>query len=108
MPDPIQLKSKATGAGEFRRQRWMYELTLFRYLIDAIVLSPSAVRGSHSITTVPVNAGANADAKALLRYLGRIYGKQILSGQQDQVSLDWVIQNVGKTPAILGLDFMGM
>ncbi|KAF2018085.1 glycoside hydrolase family 26 protein [Aaosphaeria arxii CBS 175.79] len=76
------------------------------YLVDAITLSPSAPRGPHKVTTKPVNKKANADAKALLKYLGSIYGKHILSGQQDQASLDWVTTNVGKTPAILGLDFM--
>jgi mannan endo-1,4-beta-mannosidase len=76
------------------------------YLIDAITLSPAAKRGPHKITMTPINKKANADAKALLRYLGSIYGKNILSGQQDQKSLDWVTQNVGKTPAILGVDFM--
>lgn len=76
------------------------------YLIDAISLAPAAKRGAHQITTTPVNKKANDDAKALLKYLGSIYGKNILSGQQDQASLDWVTQNVGKTPAILGLDFM--
>lgn len=76
------------------------------YLIDAITLTPSAARGPHKITTTPVNKNANADAKALLSYLGSVYGKNILSGQQDQASLDWVTQNVGKTPAILGVDLM--
>ena len=76
------------------------------YLIDAITLSPSAKRAPHQITTTPVNKNANADAKALLKYLGSIYGKNILSGQQDQASLDWVTTNVGKTPAILGSDLM--
>ncbi|EPS43163.1 hypothetical protein H072_2864 [Dactylellina haptotyla CBS 200.50] len=76
------------------------------YLIDAILLSPSVPRGPHSISTTPVNAAANSDAKALLKYLGSIYGNHILSGQQDQASLDWVTNNVGKTPAILGVDFM--
>jgi mannan endo-1,4-beta-mannosidase len=79
-----------------------------RYLIDAITLAPSAVRGPHKVTVKNVNSKANADAKALLKYLGSIYGKKILSGQQDQTSLDWVTTNVGKTPAILGVDFMGM
>ena len=76
------------------------------YLIDSIILSPSPKRGAHKITTQPVSPNANADAKALLKYLGSIYGKNILSGQQDQASLDWVTANVGKTPAILGLDLM--
>jgi mannan endo-1,4-beta-mannosidase len=69
-------------------------------------LSPAVARGPHQITTTPVNANADSNAKALLKYLGSIYGKNILSGQQDQASLDWVTNNVGKTPAILGVDFM--
>lgn len=76
------------------------------YLIDSIILSPSPKRGAHKITTTPVSPNANADAKALLKYLGSIYGKNILSGQQDQASLDWVTSNVGKTPAILGVDLL--
>lgn len=76
------------------------------YLIDAIVLSPSAKRPAHQVTTTPVNPAADSNARALLKYLGSIYGKKILSGQQDQPSFDWVVSNVGKTPAILGLDFM--
>ncbi|KAF2271452.1 mannan endo-1,4-beta-mannosidase-like protein [Westerdykella ornata] len=76
------------------------------YLVDAIGLQVSKQRGPHHITTIPVNKNANSDAKALLEYLGSIYGRNILSGQQDQASLDWVTQNVGKTPAILGLDLM--
>jgi mannan endo-1,4-beta-mannosidase len=76
------------------------------YLIDAISLSPSAQRAPHQISTTPVNPNANSDARALLRYLGSIYGKHILSGQQDQASLDWVTTNVGKSPAILGVDLM--
>ncbi|CBX90939.1 hypothetical protein IAQ61_002409 [Plenodomus lingam] len=76
------------------------------YLIDAITIAPSAPRPPHNISTTPVNPKANADAKALLSYLGSIYGKNILSGQQDQASFDWVKQNIGHTPAILGLDLM--
>jgi mannan endo-1,4-beta-mannosidase len=76
------------------------------YLIDRITLSPSAEKPAHNITTTPITPAANADAKALLTYLASIYGKNILSGQQDQASLDWVVANVGKTPALLGLDFM--
>lgn len=76
------------------------------YLIDAITLAPSPPRAAHKVTTTPVNKSANSDAKGLLKFLGKIYGKRILSGQQDQASLDWVTQNVGKTPAILGVDLM--
>nr|AXG24385.1 endo-1,4-beta-mannanase [Westerdykella sp.] len=76
------------------------------YLIDAITLAPSNGTGPHQVTTTPVNKNANSDAKALLKYLGSIYGKNILSGQQTQESVDWITKNIGKTPALLGLDFM--
>ncbi|CAI6332666.1 unnamed protein product [Periconia digitata] len=76
------------------------------YLIDAITLAPSAERAPHNVTTTPINPNANAPAKSLLKYLGSVYGKNILSGQQDPASLEWVTQNVGKTPAILGVDMM--
>lgn len=56
---------------------------------------------------MPVDPEANADATALLQYLGSIYGKNILSGQQDAASLKYVEQLTGKTPAVLGLDLMG-
>ncbi|KAH7110882.1 mannan endo-1,4-beta-mannosidase-like protein [Dendryphion nanum] len=76
------------------------------YLIDAITVTPSAARGPHKITTTPVNPKANADARKLLKYLGSVYGKKILSGQQGQASTRWVETNVGHTPAIIGLDFI--
>ncbi|KAF1913450.1 mannan endo-1,4-beta-mannosidase-like protein [Ampelomyces quisqualis] len=76
------------------------------YLIDAITLARSASRGPHNITPRPVNKNANDDAKALLKYLRKVYGKKILSGQQDQASLDWVTNNTGSTPAIIGVDLM--
>ncbi|KAF3039813.1 hypothetical protein E8E11_002747 [Didymella keratinophila] len=51
------------------------------YLIDSIILSPSPKCGAHKIATQPVSPNANADARALLKYLGSIYSKNILSGQ---------------------------
>lgn len=110
-PGRIRFRFRTTGAGKTslssgEEQVESDRAKSFRYLIDAITLSPAAARGPHQITTTPVNPSADANAKALLKYLGSIYGKNILSGQQDQASLDWVTTNVGKTPAILGVDFM--
>ncbi|KAK2774965.1 hypothetical protein FQN52_004093 [Onygenales sp. PD_12] len=76
------------------------------YLLDAITLTPSAPRPPHDITTTPVSPNATADAKALLAYLGSTYGSKIISGQQDLESLNWITENIGKTPAILGVDLM--
>ncbi|KAI1284000.1 carbohydrate-binding module family 35 [Xylaria sp. FL0933] len=76
------------------------------YLMDYIAVSPSAPRPPHNVTPSLSNPNANAAAKALYGYLNSIYGKNILSGQQDPMWLDWVTQNVSKTPAVLGVDFI--
>ncbi|KAI0813223.1 carbohydrate-binding module family 35 [Xylaria sp. FL0064] len=76
------------------------------YLIDYIAVSPSAPRPPHNVTPSLGNPNANTAAKALYEYLVSIYGKNILSGQQDPMWADWVTQNVGKTPAVLGVDFI--
>ncbi|KAJ4290794.1 Mannan endo-1,4-beta-mannosidase man26A [Collariella sp. IMI 366227] len=56
------------------------------YLIDSITLTPSSPRPAHQINESPVNAAADSGAKALYKYLRSIYGKKILSGQQE---LSW-------------------
>lgn len=76
------------------------------YLIDDITLAPSAPRSPHNISTIPVNKDANQDAKPLLKYLERVYEKNILSGQQDQASSDLVTNNTSISPATFGVDFM--
>ncbi|KAI1171894.1 carbohydrate-binding module family 35 [Nemania sp. FL0916] len=76
------------------------------YLIDYISVTPSAPRAPHSVTPTLSNPNADAGATALYQYLTSIYGKNILSGQQDAVWADWVTQNVGKTPAVLGVDLI--
>ena len=75
-------------------------------MIDAITVTPSAARGPHQVTTTPVKPNANADARQLLKYLGKVYGNNILSGQQGQAATRWVETNVGHTPALIGLDFI--
>lgn len=79
-----------------------------RYLIDSIELSPSPPRGPHDISPAPVNENANADALALYDYLSSVYGENVLSGQQDISMVNWVEENVGVAPAILGVDLMGV
>lgn len=41
-----------------------------------------------------------------MTFLVNNYGSKYISGQQDPASLSWVETNIGKTPAILGLDFI--
>lgn len=61
---------------------------------------------------VPVDANANAKTQAIYTYLKSIWGKKILSGQQDLTwkdSIDMaerVHTDTGKYPAIMGYDFM--
>ncbi|EAQ93088.1 hypothetical protein CHGG_01323 [Chaetomium globosum CBS 148.51] len=76
------------------------------YLIDSITLTPSAPRPAHDINPSPVNPSANADAIALYSYLRSIYGKQILSGQQELSYADWIAEQTGKTPALVSVDLM--
>ena len=77
-------------------------------MIDAITLSPAPPRGPHDISPAPVNPNANADALALYDYLLTVYGENTLSGQQEIAMANWVEENVGAAPAILGVDFMGV
>ncbi len=76
------------------------------YLIDSITVTPSAPRAAHQINTALVNANANSNANALYKYLRSIYGKKILSGQQELSYADWINTQTGKTPALVSLDFM--
>ncbi|KAG7292869.1 Mannan endo-1,4-beta-mannosidase man26A [Staphylotrichum longicolle] len=76
------------------------------YLIDSITLTPSAPRPAHQINASPVNAAADANAKALYKYLRSIYGKKILSGQQELSYANWIAQQTGKTPALVSVDLM--
>ncbi|KAL1843477.1 hypothetical protein VTJ49DRAFT_1348 [Mycothermus thermophilus] len=76
------------------------------YLIDSITLTPSAPRPAHQINPSPVNPAADANARALYNYLRSIYGKKILSGQQELSWADWIAQQTGKTPALVSVDLM--
>jgi beta-mannanase len=76
------------------------------YLIDALVLTPSAPPPAHQVTDALVNPGATAATRSLMRYLAAHYGNSMLSGQQDYADIEWLQQQVGKRPAIAGLDLM--
>ncbi len=76
------------------------------YLIDAIKVVPSAPRGPHQVTGALTDPAATQETKGLMRYLAANYGEAILSGQQDQASIEWVEDNVGRAPAVGGYDLM--
>lgn len=61
----------------------------------------------------PVNPNTTAEARRLLCYLYSVYGKGVISGQQETSwianpadDVDWIMQQTGKFPAILGGDYL--
>ncbi|MBV9850549.1 MAG: beta-mannanase, partial [Armatimonadetes bacterium] len=83
------------------RKGWGY------YDIDAVDLVPAPPAPRlKPVPTTPVDPQATAPARALLASLVRLYGQKTLSGQYDQSDADYVREVTGKTPAILGGDFM--
>jgi len=76
------------------------------YDVDYLKLSPAEPRPPHRVSKQLVNPNATPEAKALMSYLVDMYGKAILSGQQDYRNVRWLEENVGKKPAIVGFDFM--
>ena len=54
----------------------------------------------------PADRRATKEVRELLNTLKRFQGKGLISGQTDVSSVNWIVENTGKTPAILGLDFM--
>lgn len=76
------------------------------YEIDAFTLSPTPPRPPHQVSGVPVDPQATPGARSLLRYLTDHYGEFMLSGQQDMDSIAWLEENIGRAPAVAGLDMM--
>ncbi len=68
--------------------------------------------GSVGCSVTPVDPNATTQAKNLLCYLYSIYGKNVLSGQQEtswsspENDISWYNTNVSKYPAVLGGDYL--
>ncbi|MFJ6214722.1 glycosyl hydrolase [Streptomyces sp. NPDC092296] len=76
------------------------------YQVDSISLAPVQPRAAHQVTGDLVDPQATPEARSLMRYLADHYGKDLLSGQQDMDSVQWLQDHVGRAPAIAGLDMM--
>ena len=76
------------------------------YGIDSITLAPVPPRAPHAVTGVLTDPQASAPAQSLMKYLAGHYGQDLLSGQQDTASEQWVENATGRAPAIEGLDLM--
>ncbi|UPK45594.1 glycosyl hydrolase [Paenibacillus pabuli] len=58
------------------------------------------------ISSVLVNEAATSEARELMNFLAERYGKGVLSGQQDYGNLNWINENTGRKPAVIGFDLM--
>ncbi|MBQ3940283.1 MAG: glycoside hydrolase [Oscillospiraceae bacterium] len=69
-----------------------------------------------NIDPTPSDKKATPETKALMRYLTSVYGKQVLSGQQEiygsghdgnyEYEFDYIKDTTGKLPAVRGFDLM--
>lgn len=99
-----------TAAGKLMLREGDNELSILNgwgwYEIDYIKLKIAGKAVPRDIGKTPVDAMATDEARRLLAFLADHYGSYTLSGQQDSRNLQWLESNVGKLPAVLGLDFM--
>ena len=70
-------------------------------------ISPSAAPAKHQVTSKLSTPNPLPITQALFNKLLSTYGNgSIFSGQSEAAEIAWLEENVGKTPAIIGLDFM--
>ncbi len=90
--------------------RWVARVTLFLAL--ALTAIPAIVaRGADT----PVTPNASPEVQSLLAYFSDIYGKKIISGQQEGrrgtndlcFELNYLASTAGKMPALLAMDLSG-
>ena len=83
---------------------------------DTITISEPVFPDFSSVPTKLTDPKATASAQKLMDYFGSIYGKKIVSGQQEiygggnngnyELEFDFIYEKTGKYPAIRGFDFM--
>ncbi|KUJ21702.1 uncharacterized protein LY89DRAFT_637592 [Mollisia scopiformis] len=77
------------------------------YFIDCIYVTPSPPPQPHKVSKKLVAPNPLPVTQALFETLLNKYGSgEIFSGQADPTGVTWLEQNVGKTPAIIGLDMI--
>ncbi|MCR5110075.1 MAG: beta-mannosidase [Ruminococcus sp.] len=84
--------------------------------IDTVTVSKADKHDYAKATDVCVDSKATAETQALMKYLKSVYGKHVISGQQEiyggghKNNYEWENEFLedltGKVPAIRGLDFM--
>ncbi len=83
---------------------------------DTITVTKAAKHDYSKATATLTDSKATPEAKALMNYLKSVYGKNILSGQQEiygggndgnmELEFEYIKENTGKLPAIRAFDFM--
>ena len=93
-----------------RTNRWVVRVMLLLTL--ALTVMPTVVALG---ADTPVTPNASPEAQALLTYFSDIYGKKIISGQQEGwrgtndlcFELNYLKHTTGKLPALLAMDLSG-
>jgi len=79
--------------------------------VDCLSVEPTALPALSSSNSL-INKNATEETKRLMSYLADIYGKNILSGQQElygqagETEFNFIKTTTGKEPAIRGFDYM--
>lgn len=74
--------------------------------IDYIKLQKTKPDTKHQVTDELVNPNASKEAKTLMSYLVKNYGKSMLSGQTGLDNVSWIEKATGKKPAVVGFDLI--
>ena len=85
-------------------------------LYDTVTLTRTPAPDYSKASSVPVDKKATDETKALMKYLSSVYGKHVISGQQEiygngndgdmELEFKFIKDKTGKLPAIRGFDMM--
>ncbi|NMB33523.1 MAG: glycoside hydrolase, partial [Clostridium sp.] len=118
---PYTLKWRELQAGIVKLEEGINNIQLEGYwgytFFDYLLVKPADENlTSLKVDKTLVNPNATQEAKALMSYLVDIYGKHILSGQQElcgshnyegaEAEFAYIKEKTGKMPAVRGFDFM--
>lgn len=83
---------------------------------DYFTVKPAELAPIKAMDVTPCDINATAETRSLMNYLSEVYGKHIISGQQEiynyghggdfEVEFDYLEDLTGKLPAIRGFDFL--
>ncbi|WP_173130858.1 glycosyl hydrolase [Paenibacillus tritici] len=76
------------------------------YNIDYVKLTAAAAPERPVVSTTLINPDASPEARSLMNFLDRQYGRKLISGQQTLEDAEWIFRQTGKYPAILATDVM--